>query len=279
MKESTIEDILAKYPDLIEEGLTLQGRQVSVHGRRMDLVFRDAFGRQLIVELKAGPIKDKDIGQIMSYEGSLLSHNNPDLRIMLVGTRVPHNIGKSLDHHGIAWKEISIDSLIKHIEIMGDKEITMSAEIVRFDADLGKTPMGDLGPSFAKSTMKMLCILKVSDWDCQNIIANSGNSTQTHFKRIKSSDITQILTSISQLFGEMTIKEIFKMFPGSRDLSKVIASQLGLSVSTVNEKLSEIVCSKNRSTVLKVIQPEFGKYLDIAEACYYVRKRKEFESL
>jgi hypothetical protein len=130
LDEKTFEDILVKYPHLIEEGLVLEGRQVMVYGRRMDLLFKDTFGRQLIVELKGGPIKDEHIGQVMSYEGSILSHGNPDLRIMLVGTRVPPNIRKSLDHHGIAWKEISIDTLIEHLNKAGETNILnhLSAE-------------------------------------------------------------------------------------------------------------------------------------------------------
>lgn len=130
LKEKTFEDILAKYPNLIEEGLVLEGRQVTVYGRRIDLLFKDSFGRRLIVELKAGPIKDEHIGQIMSYEGSLLSHENPDLRIMLIGMRVPPNIRRSLDHHGIAWKEISITALIKYLNEAGEANLldSLSAE-------------------------------------------------------------------------------------------------------------------------------------------------------
>ena len=46
------------------------------------------------------PILDKHIGQIMSYEGSVLSEKDPDVRIMLIGTRVPPNLQKALDQHG-----------------------------------------------------------------------------------------------------------------------------------------------------------------------------------
>jgi hypothetical protein len=104
--EKHFEDVLAKYPELIEDGLTLVGRQQVLHGRRIDLLFEDKLQRHLLVELKWGPIKDEHIGQLMHYEGTLLSDSNPDLRVMLIGTRVPPNIRRSLDHHGIAWKEI-----------------------------------------------------------------------------------------------------------------------------------------------------------------------------
>jgi hypothetical protein len=111
MKEIDLENILAKYPELIESGLHLVGRQMTVYGRRMDLLFEDANNRKLIVELKSGPILDKHIGQIMFYEGGVLSDKDPDIRIMLIGTRVPPNIRKALDHHGIAWKEINFSFL------------------------------------------------------------------------------------------------------------------------------------------------------------------------
>jgi hypothetical protein len=122
MKESDLESILAKYPDLIEDGLILVGRQVTVYGRRIDLIFEDRFKRKLIVELKAGPIKDEHMGQILSYEGMILSADNPDIRVMLIGTRVPPNIQRSLDHHGIAWKEIKLSSLKDSLADKGDDQ-------------------------------------------------------------------------------------------------------------------------------------------------------------
>ena len=122
MKETDFESILAKYPDLIEDGLILLGRQVTAYGRRMDLLFQDRFKRKLIVELKAGTIKDEHIGQILSYEGTILSADNPDIRVMLIGTRVPANITKSLDHHGIAWKEIKFPHLRDFLVDRGDDQ-------------------------------------------------------------------------------------------------------------------------------------------------------------
>jgi Domain of unknown function (DUF4268) len=109
--EKDFEDIISKYPELIEDGLTLTGRQLTIYGRRMDLLFEDRFKRNLIVELKIGPIKDKHLGQVLSYEGMLLSSEDPTIRVMLIGNRVPPNVQKSLDHHGIAWREITISRL------------------------------------------------------------------------------------------------------------------------------------------------------------------------
>lgn len=121
MLEKDFEDIICKYPELIEEGLILIGHQLSLYGRRMDILFEDKFKRKLIIELKAGPIKDDHIGQILSYEGMLLSADDPTLRVMLVGTRVPPNIQRSLDHHGIAWKEITFSFLRDFLKNNGDE--------------------------------------------------------------------------------------------------------------------------------------------------------------
>lgn len=123
MNEQTFETILAKYPELIESGLAMKGRQVSMYGRRMDLLFEDAFQRKLIVELKVGPIKDQHIGQVLSYEGMLLSADDPSIRVMLIGNRVPPNIRKALDHHGIAWQEISVSLLVAHLKAKSDSEL------------------------------------------------------------------------------------------------------------------------------------------------------------
>lgn len=123
MDERTFETILAKYPELIENGLTLKGRQVSMYGRRMDLLFEDTFQRKLIVELKVGPIKDQHMGQVLAYEGMLLSADDPTIRVMLIGNRVPPNIRKALDHHGIAWKEISVSLLLEHLKTKCDSEM------------------------------------------------------------------------------------------------------------------------------------------------------------
>lgn len=115
LAEKDFEDIICKYSDLIEAGLTLKGRQLTLYGRRIDILFEDKFKRKLIIELKVGPIKDEHIGQILSYEGMLLSSDDPSIRVMLVGNRVPPNIQKSLDHHGIAWKEISFSKLKEYL--------------------------------------------------------------------------------------------------------------------------------------------------------------------
>lgn len=121
--ENDFEIVLTKYPDLIEEGLRLLGRQITLHGSRMDLVFEDSLGRQLIVELKWGPIKDAHIGQILRYEGLLLSSQDPTIRVMLIGNRVPPNLAHTLDHHGISWREITAIQIVSFLRSRNDDQM------------------------------------------------------------------------------------------------------------------------------------------------------------
>lgn len=120
LTEKDFEDIICKYPELIEGSLIFKDRQITLFGRRMDVLFEDKFKRKLIIELKVGPIKDEHIGQVLSYEGMLLSGDDPTIRVMLIGNRVPPNIQKSLDHHGIAWKEISFSRLKMYLAEKND---------------------------------------------------------------------------------------------------------------------------------------------------------------
>jgi hypothetical protein len=197
--EKDLEDIISKYPDLIEEGLTLKERQLTFYGRRMDLLFEDKFKRRLILELKNGPIKDQHIGQIMSYEGMLLSGDDPTVRIMLVGTRVPPNIQKSLDHHGIAWKELTYSYLKK---FLAEKEDDLFLNLFDEGEYYSTTKIKETHHQFESMTPdQIIAKLKFSenynnfkgvlkqkidheDQAKSILIQNLGNLTYDHIKKI-----------------------------------------------------------------------------------------------
>jgi Endonuclease NucS len=119
--EKDFETAIAKYPELIEEGLVLIGRQSFLEGKRMDLLFEDRLKNHLVVELKWGPIRYGDIGQVMSYAGYLVS--GKPVREMLVGARVPPNLQAILDHHGIEWKQITASELCDFLRAKGDEQL------------------------------------------------------------------------------------------------------------------------------------------------------------
>jgi hypothetical protein len=120
MNEREFEDIICKYPELIEDSLSFKGRQVTVRGKRVDVLFKDRHGYTLIVELKRGTVLRRDVSQLLDYEGEFLSDDDPKVRVMLVGNRVPENLRRALDNHGFEWKELSIAFLRKFLEEHND---------------------------------------------------------------------------------------------------------------------------------------------------------------
>jgi hypothetical protein len=122
MNEKQFENILAKYPELIEEGLSIAGRQVNLKGKFVDLVLKDRHGQRLIAEIKKGTIKREHIGQLMDYEGYYLSPEDPTIRVMLIGNRVPPNFRKALEHHGFEWREIGFNILNEFLKKNNDFE-------------------------------------------------------------------------------------------------------------------------------------------------------------
>jgi hypothetical protein len=173
----------------------------------MDILFEDKFNRKLIIELKAGPIKDEHIGQIMSYEGMLLSAADPTLRVMLVGPRVPPNIKKSMDYHGIAWKEITFSFLKEFLNNKGDKSFNHLFEfdepVIKKRNEVAVNPLPQQ-KSYVdiQSNSQLIEILKSSDnyKSFKNITLNvkkeheeearlilekyHGNFNHNHFKEI-----------------------------------------------------------------------------------------------
>jgi hypothetical protein len=123
MNEREFEDIICKYPELIETGLKVKGRQVTVKGKRIDVLFEDRHGQDLIVEIQKGTVIRDHCSQLFDYEGYFVSPDNPNVRVMLVGNRVPQNLRRSLDHHGFEWKELTIKTLINFLSTKGDSAL------------------------------------------------------------------------------------------------------------------------------------------------------------
>ncbi|MDD4363273.1 MAG: endonuclease NucS [Atribacterota bacterium] len=114
--EKIFEDILVKYPELIEAQLKFIGRQVQYFGKRIDILFEDRFNEKLIVELKKDNLNRNALSQVLEYEGYILSEKDPTARVMLIANRIPLNLKKAMDHHGIEYKEITKKQLLEFIE-------------------------------------------------------------------------------------------------------------------------------------------------------------------
>jgi len=145
--EKDFETVIAKYPELLEGGLRLVGRQSLLRSRRRDLLFEDAQKNYLVAALRWQPIKDTHIGQVLSYQGRLVSGR--PVREMLVGTRVPPNLQAILDYRGIAWREISAAELRDFLRAKGDEQLAkvFDAEAAAADANQHSRPSRSGGPA------------------------------------------------------------------------------------------------------------------------------------
>lgn len=88
--------------------------------------------------MKIGPINDKHIGQALTYQGSLLTCDDPTARAMLIGNRVAPSVRKVLDHYGIAWKEITVSSVREHLTMKKDKELLQLVEEESYEPSFKK---------------------------------------------------------------------------------------------------------------------------------------------
>ncbi len=131
LSEDDMETILATYPRLIEEGLTLVGRQMSVGRVRVDLLFKDKFGDILVVEGKSGTVKREHVGQIMEYLGTL--YDGKPIRLMLIGNRVPPALRNALEYHGIEWREIPQE---RFVEFLRNNDLALLKQLME-----GKSPI------------------------------------------------------------------------------------------------------------------------------------------
>lgn len=159
LNEKDIEDILAKHHDyFIEKGLTLDGRQVTFHRKRADLIFTDRFGDTLIVEIKKGVIKRKHVAQIMDYLGEMVDQTENRVRIMLIGKRVPPSWKLALDQHGIEYRGITLKDYSLFLsrndktlyeQIQHKKTFTQETESVVEDRSVGSSHVWSKIHSFA----------------------------------------------------------------------------------------------------------------------------------
>jgi len=201
MNERDFEDIVCKYPDLIEDGLVFQGRQVVLRGKRADIVFSDKRGQNLIVELKKGIVLREHIAQLLDYEGYFLSKDDPTIRVMLIGNRVPENLKRSLDHHGLEWRELTNSFLVDFLKAKNDpllQTVLSNVPLVSFKQKVnedkrGVIHMADMPPLVSQ----------------QNI--NSGGLINKTLSEMSKQEVHKLakelfIKKINQVFGNENIQ-------------------------------------------------------------------------
>jgi Endonuclease NucS len=116
LSEKEIEDILVLHPELIENGLTLLGRQEQLEKRRTDLTFRDKMGRLLLIELKKDIVLEEHVEQIEDYIHKLRKSYDGELRGILIGQVVPPSVQLLCNQKNIEWKEIVVNKIYSYLQ-------------------------------------------------------------------------------------------------------------------------------------------------------------------
>lgn len=114
MLEKDIENLIAKYPDEFfpTSGFQLVGQQIRLGRCFADIIFKDKFDRNVIVEVKRGIFSRDASGQVMEYYG-LLKNEEPDsiIELILCANIIPAERKKFLETIGIECKELGINRL------------------------------------------------------------------------------------------------------------------------------------------------------------------------
>jgi Endonuclease NucS len=107
MLERYMEEVIANCPDLfIESGLTLVRRQVVINGRRPDILFSDAFSRDLLVEVQSGRLDEDHLQRHFYYYFDYRAkYPEKHLRLMFIANKLVPQHKEFLDEHGYEFRE------------------------------------------------------------------------------------------------------------------------------------------------------------------------------
>ena len=104
-----MEDLIADHPGdfFPRKRLTLIGRQKTFPGvGRFDLMFKDEFDSNILMELKARPAKYKDATQLAKDRDALVDLGRKGIIMWLVAPVIPMAVREFLDRIGIEYSEI-----------------------------------------------------------------------------------------------------------------------------------------------------------------------------
>ena len=136
MLEKDIENLLANYPDEFfpGEGFKLIDQQFTIEGKRIDILFEDKHGRQIIVEVKRGILSREASGQIAEYYGLLKTENETkNYELILCANIIPKERKVFLETIGIDCKELGIAQIAQIANKHGYTFLDDSSAYKNFD--------------------------------------------------------------------------------------------------------------------------------------------------
>ena len=118
MKESVIEEVLSKYPGLIEEGLERIGKEVAINDSKIDLLFLDKNKRYLIIEIKGVPVSFDIFDQVIKYKFLLSKEKGLDpssIRCTVLSPEMREEAKEACRFYNIEYKRILCTDDLKQI--------------------------------------------------------------------------------------------------------------------------------------------------------------------
>lgn len=139
--EKTLEDTLVANPDLLEENLTLVGRQTRTQGGPLDLLGVDEDGRLVVFELKRGTLSRDAVAQVIDYTSDLTARGLEGLTRYIADRSGQHNIQKidDLDKwFSNQFPDRELDSLLPaRMVLVGLGADDTTSRMVKFLANTG----------------------------------------------------------------------------------------------------------------------------------------------
>ena len=127
--EKDFEDWIAADPSLLQEGLTIIGRQLRVVGGIIDLLALDLQGRWVVIELKRSKLTRDVLAQALDYASSIDQMSDTELRNLLRPNLVNYGNAKELEER--------IEQQFE-LESSGGREITILIGGTGKDANLNR---------------------------------------------------------------------------------------------------------------------------------------------
>ena len=143
--ESLMENFVKRFPQVfLGESLELISQQERIPGGRLDLLFRDAGGKIVIVELQQQVLDRSHLYRSIEYRDILLTEvPDMEVRVVLLCNSLSEKFEKILDIHNIELVVIPQSEFIKKIEALDtakDDEIELAAVIQKESTNLETSP-------------------------------------------------------------------------------------------------------------------------------------------
>ena len=117
--EQDLEDWIENDPNLLQEGLTIIGRQVHLKGGIADLLAVDTQGRWIVIEIKKGFVRRETIGQAIDYASCIEEMTTEELREIIIKYKRPSLDQKKLSDLDRIIKTVKKDELDISLIVVG----------------------------------------------------------------------------------------------------------------------------------------------------------------